>query len=442
MKSFYTMGLVLGVCCAGMAQAQHGGYGSHSLLPMPQVVRDYPVAPVAAYSPYSPRATGTYGTTTNRYADPAAAPEEVSSPSDNAPANPYLDALSQPWNGGHWYGGVYGLYMTRDRDNFAQLSFDVVDPVGQLLSTNSGSMGWEGGFEVRLGRNLCCDRALEVVYWGVFSDLKEAWAVDPDGIPGGPPGSANGVNTALDFSTLNLDNGGGATSVDGWYDSALAHRLRRDYEFHNVEINLLKLAGYCGGCGTCDSCCHRVTCGWVAGVRFFKFDENFDYATDITDGDFGQDPDDELFYNIDVENNLVGFQLGCNMNYDWSSCLNFYANTRFGIYGNHIRHRSVIANESGDVAFVGAGPNADREFDLTSTKDVVSFLGQADLGLRYKAGCHWSADVGYRVVAVSRVALTTEQIPAIFADIDGVLDINSNGNLILHGAYAGVQYAW
>jgi hypothetical protein len=47
---------------------------------------------------------------------------------------------------------------------------------------------------------------------------------------------------------------------------------------------------------------------------------------------------------------------------------------------------------------------------------------------------------GYRALAVTGIALPSAQIPNNFEDVFGVAQIDSNGSMILHGAFLGVEY--
>jgi hypothetical protein len=88
------------------------------------------------------------------------------------------------------------------------------------------------------------------------------------------------------------------------------------------------------------------------------------------------------------------------------------------------------------------GPNDGMEFDIHSNETAVSFLGEIDLAL----ACHFTrrlvGTVGYRIVAVTGVAIADAQIPRNFGGIQDVEDIDSRDELILHGLHAGVEYCW
>jgi hypothetical protein len=438
-------------------------------------------------------------------------------PAPAAQNNPYLDAMSAPWESragaaaapcqpgygsgyaagpayggepayGAGYGPVYGggcgvpccpklcgsvsgLYMIRDGENPEWFSFDTWDESYQLMKSTDTGMDWTGGFEVSVARPFCCCRyAVQGVYWGLFPSNQESSLTDFD--------VWNDLATVYDFSPLVVDDGwGGTRNVnDDYYDWARRHRLRRSFEYHNVEINFLAgpylgygvgaarsgglfggggchgasmYGGKCGygDCGkspwgvVCNDCCGpRLAVGWLAGLRYFQVSEGLQFATDQANHDFDYD-DDEMYYDIDVDNHLIGFQLGFNADYAVTRWLHLRSAAKFGVYGNHINHKSLIHN-SLDTAYVEFGPNAGMDFDVSSNENEVAFLGELDLALAVYFTPRLIGTVGYRIVGVSGIAVPVDQIPRNFAGIQDVQDIDTNGSFRLHGLHAGVEYSF
>lgn len=147
----------------------------------------------------------------------------------------------------------------------------------------------------------------------------------------------------------------------------------------------------------------------------------------------------DLYYDIDVDNNLVGFQLGGDVRYCLTPRWSIVSASRFGIYGNSITHRQQIYGSAGDV-MPNAGAYTGQPYNLSSSKTDVAFLGQLDLGLQYAINCRWNLGFGYRVLSVTGVALAPEQIPYDFSDYQDANYVDSNSGLILHGAYMRLQY--
>ncbi len=374
---------------------------------------------------------------------PAAPLLETPPPQKNF-ASPYADPEWQaaPWAdkgaeacdvpascapGPNWFASFGGLVMTRDNENDVWLSYDTNNIQNRVLTTRDASMDWSGGFETRFGRYLGCgNKAVEAVYWGLFPNVREANAYDTD--------VAGDLNSILHFDQIEYDPGTGSQPVSNFFFQAERHRLLRSYQFHNVELNLLSC---------CTEACQGPQFGWTAGVRYFRFDEGFQYATDPSDVFLNGDPD-EVAYMVNVVNNLVGFQVGGRLDYVLGQCWSVYADTKVGLYGNHIRHRSQISGANGDAVVVDPGGPFDASIlCVDSTKDDVAMIGELSLGGVYRLTNCWSINAGYRAVAISGLALSTNQIPVDYiSDIDSLRAIDSNGSMILHGAYGGLQYNW
>ena len=78
-------------------------------------------------------------------------------------------------------------------------------------------------------------------------------------------------------------------------------------------------------------------------------------------------------------------------------------------------------------------------YRIHTDKDDVSMLGEIDLGVTYQIRERWRAFFGYRAAAVTGVGLSTNQLPTDFSNLTEAGVIQSNGSLILHGGYAGIE---
>jgi hypothetical protein len=65
---------------------------------------------------------------------------------------------------------------------------------------------------------------------------------------------------------------------------------------------------------------------------------------------------------------------------------------------------------------------------------------QIDVGVDWQLSRNWSARVGYRVVALTGVALADDQFPQYIVDMPEIAHIDSHSSLLLHGAFAGLTY--
>lgn len=451
--------LALGLACLpALAVAQ-------SYLPLPETTA--PVyRPVSSY--YAQNATGS-SLITHVGQPPVADVDEIPSPSDNVvtEASPYMPSPAASYGksmgkggksctkgcgkgcgscgyggclaglmGGRgcWYAGANYIWMDRDNDDTIWISvFDDALDVS-VLSSADANMAWTTGAEFTIGRYLGCGcSALEVTYWGIDPGIQSATVLDPNDIATAP-----NLLTSFDFSTLNYDDGVNPTAAIGdWFDGARAHRVVRNWEYDNLEINFVHHS--CTGClnGLCGT--PRNYClSMIAGFRYIDMDEHF--RLDSDDGDTTFDGGlEEVKYCIQLENQLFGLQIGGRGDFCVNDCLAFHSACKVGVYNNRIEHWSFVGGANG-AAVVGAGPNAGEEFDIRSNKDDFAMVAELDLSASYQLSCRWRATAGYRVLAMNGVALPGAQIPTNFADIDGVRNIGSESSLILHGGYAGLEF--
>ncbi|MBN1851909.1 MAG: BBP7 family outer membrane beta-barrel protein [Pirellulales bacterium] len=363
----------------------------------------------------------------------------------------------------HWFGGIYGLVMTRDDENGFSMTWIDSAADQQLLSIRDASPGWQGGNELRVGSTFACHPlAWEFVAWGLYGESGQEVVTSAE--------VAGALNSMIDFTGLEYDNGTISGPVNDWYNDAQMHRVFRYFEAQNLEMNLFyfpmsvgvgpygpMIGGYGYGIGGLGArginaygnnwdpcsvpCIPRFSIVASAGFRYMRIAEWLDLDTDDADTTFGSN-EDELFYDIDTKNHLFGFQLGCAANYRLTNRLSVYCDGKYGIYNNHIQHRSLIWGEGGFAVVAPGEPYAGQNFDVESTKDDFAMLGELRLGVTYQFAEHWQVYGGYRVIGVSGVALPSNQIPMYFADTAAVGVIDSNGSMILHGAQFGVELVY
>lgn len=473
---------------------------------------------------------GTYPTAPGNMmqAAPMSAPYAGSPPvASSAPQNtwcgessPYMQAMQGPWDASccepaacapvipapacpRWFGGVYGLIMDmQDNDPYYFLNGSA-DPARLYLNTADAEMGTTGGVEARIGRTFCCCRwGLEFGYWGLYPGMQQTSVTAAQyGIPG--------FNTTMDYQDIYLDFNGPVPrdNIENWYNGAnpiQAAILRRNWEFHNFEINVLSgpmvpMASVfgCGGCGggcgrgacggaggfgaagclggsaagscgaayagdcapiaSCgvDSNCgvnaapacggcgfQRCFVGYVLGFRYFKFNEDLYFHAENDDGiiDYNS-PNNEFTHHVNVDNHLAGFQTGLNLDYFLTRCFCLETGSRFGVYGNNTDVYQRVFNTLGPAYTNSAAPD---DFIFNDSDNDVAFLGELRTGIGYKIGCHWRLVGGYRMVAATGVARAVNQLPhgQIAADQSRVAIVDRDGSLILHGAYVGTEFAW
>jgi len=326
-----------------------------------------------------------------------------------------------------WGGRVGALMLNREDENHRRFSFDSTDESIQLLDSRESN--FEDGFGVEVHvfrRDLCSCVTLEGVYWGIFPEVSHAYAY-----PGQVAGNLDGI---LNFDQLNYYG----VTADNAVNGAMVHRLRRETEIHNAELNRLwDLSPQ--NCSCSPGCsCSPWSVQFLAGLRYFRFSDNLQFSSDPVDTMF-TGAADELYYTIDVDNDLFGFQLG-----GWgerqisSSRWSFTCGAKAGIFINDADAHSHIGGAAG-TATVNNGPNSGAAWNVVSSKDDLALLAELQAGLTYRAGWNWRLRADYRVIAVSGVALPTNQI---YQDLRGLQDVallGTNGDLTLHGVFFGAE---
>ena len=302
--------------------------------------------------------------------------------------------------------------MTRDRPNKVYITYET----GNLPHNDFpvDEFSWQWGGEVRVGRRFCCGCnngcnndcnsccntgywALEASYWtlgDLDSDVSHTSPVSPTN----PLGT---VGTPLVVSDIQF----GGTPGTAWFDNAAEHCLWRRDELHNVELNLVR-GQWCYGQDS------PWDLGWSMGVRYFRFQESWRFgslAGPLTDPGsaphyWGQNGGlDEAYLSDGITNNLVGPQIGFELGYCICNNCRFLA-PKVGIYDNHISNNFQAYLGNSTIATTGTS-GVPGTYPVNSSTDTVSFLTEIDVGLDWKLARQWSAQIGYRVVAVSSIGL-------------------------------------
>ncbi len=333
-----------------------------------------------------------------------------------------------------WYARAGALWMTRNSANRVWVSYQANEDANQLMNTDDIGLAWRAGGEIVFGRTFRCGQ------WGVEAKY---WALDPfagDAFISNP----YGVSTPLIVDYLDFDDPEWPYAVhdaNEYFYGAANQRLWRRDEIHNVEVNFLCNQLY-GSPDPCSIPSSQVR--WIVGLRFFRFEESLTFASLDQGYHWWQDGGIHQAYIDDqIRNNLWGVQTGVEL--EWGRHLNPYGLSiyfvpKFGIYGNHMEHYFNIYRGDGVRAIPDPTSGVVGTYPVESTGGCVSFLGEIDAGIDWRFHENWSARIGYRVVAVSGIALADHQIPTYVNDIPEIAHINRNGDLILHGGYLGVTY--
>lgn len=304
-----------------------------------------------------------------------------------------------------FYGMVGGLIMGRNDPNRTWLSAQKSDYFNQLMNGADAAASWTGGWEATLGWFVPCCGALQFTYWG----LAPTTGYDHVRMPGD-------LVTPINLNDVSI----GGVGADYFYDNAQEHRVWRYDEFNNVELNFLG--------GPVSRPTGSLQIAWLAGVRYFRFRDRLLFGAVHEGFEFGSDGGvNEAYLDSALANNLIGGQVGAFVNWQLGPRWGLFFLPRVGVYANNINQHFQL--------YRGDGLSS---IDIGTQKTVGSLLGEIDLGVNYFFARNWSVFVGYRVMAASGVGLADAQIPAFLVDTQEIQAIESNGDLILQGAIAGL----
>ena len=173
------------------------------------------------------------------------------------------------------------------------------------------------------------------------------------------------------------------------------------------------------------------------GFRWFQFEDAFELAANI-DGAAGYQAED-IYYNIDTENNLFGYQFGSRLSYCLTNKLNLGIGGKAGIYGNNVEMRQRIGTQTGSAYITAAGTD---DIDNSVSKTALSALGELDLGLGYRLNNAWTVRGGYRMLAACGVATAPGSIVNDFSSLSESQLVHADDCVLLHGGYVGLEFNW
>jgi len=454
--------------------------------------------------------------------------------------NDYCDAGPKR----QWFGGLYGLVMSRDNPSKANSAFFIETPPGAgstyypdpdvdlFFTTSDADVGFTGGGEVRFGSTFGCAAdpcscstyqpyAWELGYWSLAEDTSFGEIIDVTPVTVGTSRIYGGINYAgLEYNRTGSGLDADYRPLNDYYDYQApvdgdsvndirveAVRVTQTFQVQNLELNFWRFgsqgvgpttgAAACGGggsafasgnirrkvgdaiagynqgdCGGCNNGCYGGSCGCdpcgsdayacaapaprtrffmngLAGVRYLRVDETFRNAvffrgaadTDPYTGNMpttGAAAERVIFHDIETDNDLLGFQLGCSMNCLVGCRWTLFCDTNFGIYGNQIdQYQRVFSPGGGPIRFIGDSGNA----AVRSSKEDVAFLGELRCGAGYQVSPRCRLTGAYRVIGVSGVALSTQNIQTPLNDA-AFGHIDSNGSLVVHGFQGGVEFKY
>jgi len=319
-----------------------------------------------------------------------------------------------------WYASVTALVLSRTDGRRMWFACDGQQETHQLADSQF-PMAWRWGGEARFGRRFCCGcvpYALEARYW-TFDAFTGYRNIQASSLPAG-----HTIDTILNMNYLNF----GGVAYNHWFKGADAVTLDRRNECHNVEINLVREQLAWASDSPWDI-------GWSIGVRYFRFQEELTYGS-LAGGYDPNNPANWAYFSDNIANNLIGAQFGFDAAYNLCPSLRVFIAPQVGIYNTYMQGKFRV--ETGD-GIPGRSPQFGA-YPVSSNKNGIAFLTQIDMGVDWQFTRNWSARAGYRVVAVTGLALADAQFPQYIIDKPEGENIQHYARLVLHGAFLGLTY--
>lgn len=226
------------------------------------------------------------------------------------------------------------------------------------------------------------------------------------------------------------------------FNLADVHQVSRDLSIQNAEFNLLRM-----GRQASTRRGQEASFEYLLGFRYFKFEESLDYSAfgirpnTATGGDITR-----ANYFSEVENELFGAQFGGRSEISLFKRLSLLVGLKAGIFQNNLssRQRATTVGVDGEqrVAQVLNGPNEGALYDLSGEDTDYTLLGELDLGLTYRVTNSIRLRGGYKAIFVDDIALADNQIPADFRNVQFNSTPQANDDLVLHGGYFGIDFAF
>lgn len=309
-----------------------------------------------------------------------------------------------------WFATVDALYMTRDHGNGVVTSVSSVDPY-QTLMTSGQEMPWRVGGEARFGRRFFGDAfAVEGVYW-TLDNFDGDWTAT----------NVNGVSTPLAVDRIAFAGVNGSV----FFNNVQEHALHRSDDMQNAELNFVFNPMACNGCSS--------HVNWSLGLRYFRFNEQLSLTSGFSSG-----PNSRATLAENVHNELFGGQAGFDLGLQVLPRSLIFLNAKVGVFNNQMDSAFNAYRGDGVVAVPVSG--AVGSYPAVGSKSAVSLISELRAGVHVRFAPNIGGEVGYRVMGVTGVALSDHQIPVDVTDFGQLGSVKNNGNLLLHGGFAGVTF--
>ncbi len=311
-----------------------------------------------------------------------------------------LEQIKNQWQNATLVGRVFGLALRRNYEDDLRFGFNLN---GDTIDSTDADFGLMNGFGASLARRNECGKGWESIFWYLDDEVTATLE-----------GTTFTHLTGLDSIT----HGPSGDSIEDIYNAGCCSEIYRDTEILNFEFNLLRNGGVYELRG-----CREASFEFYGGFRLFSFDESIRYGSQ-TGGPINYP--DWTVYEIEANNLLTGFQIGCRNEISVTNRLRLVLTGSSGGFNNFIETQQMISDANDYVAM-----------DRSSSENQISLLGQFDAGLSMQISRRLRAQVGYRLLGISGASLAGDQVPYNFGHTYDLENSDVNGSLLLHGMYYG-----
>ena len=326
-----------------------------------------------------------------------------------------------------WFDIYVGL-IALDRDLGANRVGFASDGIGTnniVLSTDDLEFDTQPGLQLTVARLISAGRSIEGNYIGLVE-----WSADA------VERSANNnlYSVFSDFGTKPGPPNAGFLDTDQAARQSLSYKSR----FHSVDLILRQRYV---------SDRFRLNLSKSAGMRFVSLDEDFTYRSNAEQHfDPFSDPNNpvvrgpaSLDYDIQVENDLLGFQLGCSADWCVSPRIRIGGEFRAGLYQNFAEQKTRITCTSCDDMVIS-------ERALVEEPSTVTELNVYTI---YQISPRCKLRVGYYLLHLTQLAMAPDQFndsPAFIfpppPDRPRSPVIDNGTDLFLSGLTSGFEWIW
>ncbi len=312
---------------------------------------------------------------------------------------------NRPAGASGWY--AIGEFLLLERWGESQLATSVNSATANVeLSTRDAEIDWSEAAAARVGLRTG-HSAIEFGWWSLFSTTSTAIATSATG----------DLDSVIDFAELDVD-----------FNSAMLHHLESQTEVHSFDISKRsRLSGWNSG---------LLQFSWMVGMRFTRLSDELRFHADSLNTVLG-DAAGEQLYEIEVDNRLVGPQIGGTAYWQATPSVGLSLESRAGVYYNYIDMTQSASDNLGTSQII-SGPDAGRLFNIERTDEQAAALAEMQLQVQYRFRPRVSLTAGYRVFAASGVAVTNSQVPWRFGSLEAS-QIDASSSFLLHGLQLGLD---